>query len=410
MSSGSSCHPSGRAITTSMPRRAAASAADTGTAVGSAFGCQAQVSTKRLPCGSGRSFSRSVRASPSSWHGWRRADSRLITGTVAWRANPFTTSSRRASAHVGALGNARTRARPRSATGLAPPRRRARRCSPSMTTPSRCSIAHEPLPGSSVTACPPCFSIATSNEVRVRSDGSKNTIDSTLPASEPAAAPFFRAAARSSRARIASSGHASAAMKSRFVMVPVPPSDAATKVAACSSSSTSGGSNRSTRASSALPTRMRRSYSACCTGFAGRSRTTPSSRPRPVTRSTPRTPASASRSDPLHPDRGAPAGPPRTSSADVACAAAHGTGPPPNVVPSSPASTAAADALRHQHRAHRQPRRDSLRQREHVGVDADRLRGRERAGPPATALHLVEDQHRAGGVAGAARGASSVSS
>ena len=61
VSSGSSSNPGGRAITISMPRLAAASAALAGTAVGSALGCQAQVRTKRLPEGS-PSFSRSVLA------------------------------------------------------------------------------------------------------------------------------------------------------------------------------------------------------------------------------------------------------------------------------------------------------------------------------------------------------------
>ena len=51
VSSGSSSYPGGRAMTISMPSGAAASAALAGTAVGSALGCQAQVSTNRLPRG-----------------------------------------------------------------------------------------------------------------------------------------------------------------------------------------------------------------------------------------------------------------------------------------------------------------------------------------------------------------------
>ena len=79
----------------SMPTRAAAKAALTGTAVGSAFGCHAQVSTYFLPRVS-PSFSRSVKASASSWQGCRRDDSRLMTGFSQWRANYRSTASSRA--------------------------------------------------------------------------------------------------------------------------------------------------------------------------------------------------------------------------------------------------------------------------------------------------------------------------
>ena len=64
-----------------MPSRAAISTAEFGTARGNGLGCGAQWSTSFLPRGS-PSVSVTAAASPSSWHGCHRADSRLTTGTV----------------------------------------------------------------------------------------------------------------------------------------------------------------------------------------------------------------------------------------------------------------------------------------------------------------------------------------
>ena len=90
-----------------MPSAAAASAALAGTAVGSAFGCQAQVSTKRLPSVS-PSFSRSVIASASAWQGCRRALSRLMTGFSQYLAKLRTIASCRATAQSLPRGKLRT--------------------------------------------------------------------------------------------------------------------------------------------------------------------------------------------------------------------------------------------------------------------------------------------------------------
>ena len=82
-------------------------AALAGTAVGSALGCQAQVSTKRFPSVS-PSFSRRVIASASAWHGWRRALSKLMTGFSQYFAKFLRTASSRATAHSLPRGKLRT--------------------------------------------------------------------------------------------------------------------------------------------------------------------------------------------------------------------------------------------------------------------------------------------------------------
>ena len=79
----------------SCPICAAARAKLFGTAIGSGFGCQAQVSRTRLR--PAPSFSRTVSMSARAWQGWCIADSRLMTGTPENFAKAASTGSRRSS-------------------------------------------------------------------------------------------------------------------------------------------------------------------------------------------------------------------------------------------------------------------------------------------------------------------------
>ena len=98
-------------MATSIPRCAAASAALTGTAVGSGLGCQAHCSTNFLPRGS-PSFSLSVSMSASPWQGCRRTDSRLITGLSQYLAKFRMIRSSRSTLQVVPLGKLRTASAP----------------------------------------------------------------------------------------------------------------------------------------------------------------------------------------------------------------------------------------------------------------------------------------------------------
>ena len=140
----------GRAMTISMPRCAAAMAALAGTAVGSALGCQAHISTKRLPRGSPELLRAASCASASPWQGWRRADSRLITGFSQYWAKlrmiavlPHRRPSRRPrgnDAHAEHVGVAAEHARGVDDVldrGRRPSRRRARSRATSCPCPAR---------------------------------------------------------------------------------------------------------------------------------------------------------------------------------------------------------------------------------------------------------------------------------
>src|SRR5205807_1676511 len=80
-----------------IPLAAAMCATAAGTASGSAFGCQAQLSTKRPPA-AGTPSSSSVFQSPSAWQGWSTVDSRLISGTGQTAAMVWNAASARSAA------------------------------------------------------------------------------------------------------------------------------------------------------------------------------------------------------------------------------------------------------------------------------------------------------------------------
>ena len=73
---------------------------------------------------------------------------------------------------------------------------------------------------------------------------------------------------------------------------------------------------------------------------------------------------------------------------------------PPKVVPCWPAVEQLAGRAEGDAGADRQPAAEPLGQGDHVGLDALGLVGEPGAGAADAGLHLVEDEQRAGGVAG----------
>ena len=80
----------------------------------------------------------------------------------------------------------------------------------------------------------------------------------------------------------------------------------------------------------------------------------------------------------------------------TASISAQAIGPPPKVVPRSPVARCAATCVRHQQRRAREAAAEPLGRGEHVGRDAVQLRRERLAGAAHAALHLVEDEQRAG--------------
>ena len=158
--------------------------------------------------------------------------------------------------------------------------------SPSITAPGSVSSDQLPFPGSSTTPWPPWRNIAVSKLVRVRRLGSMNTIASTFFSSPPVTSPRLTRAASCSSPSTSAGPQSSSARKSRLV-TPAPPRGRRGADRPRAWENESGGSSRSTWGSVAVPVRIRRSKSARCTSTAGRSRCSPSSRPRPDTLRTP---------------------------------------------------------------------------------------------------------------------------
>ena len=83
----------------------------------------------------------------------------------------------------------------------------------------------------------------------------------------------------------------------------------------------------------------------------------------------------------------------RSITSSVASAAAHGTGPPPKVLPRSPSVSESPTSGVATTAPIGRPGGEPLGEGQRVGHHAERLGGGERAAPPDAALDLVEDQH-----------------